>query len=43
MGAPELRELVAKIKEQVHQAIVGMEDAIEALIICLLAEGHLFA
>jgi MoxR-like ATPase len=41
MGAPELRELVAKIKEQVHQAIVGMEDAIEALIICLLAEGHL--
>jgi MoxR-like ATPase len=41
MDAPELRELVAKIKERVHQAIVGMEDAIEALIICLLAEGHL--
>jgi MoxR-like ATPase len=41
MDAKELRELVAKIKEQVHRAIVGMEDAIEALIICLLAEGHL--
>jgi MoxR-like ATPase len=41
MDAPELRELVSRIKEQVHRAIVGMEDAIEALIICLLAEGHL--
>jgi MoxR-like ATPase len=41
MDAPELRDLVSRIKEQVHRAIVGMEDAIEALIICLLAEGHL--
>jgi len=41
MDAPELKGLVSKIKEQVHRAIVGMEDAIEALIVCLLAEGHL--
>jgi MoxR-like ATPases len=41
MDVAELRELVSKIKEQVHRAIVGMEEAIEALIICLLAEGHL--
>jgi MoxR-like ATPase len=41
MDAPELKDLVSKIKEQVHRAIVGMEDAIEALIVCLLAEGHL--
>jgi MoxR-like ATPase len=41
MDAPDLRELVSRIKEQVHRAIVGMEDAIEALIVCLLAEGHL--
>ena len=41
MDAPELRDLVSKIKEQVHRAIVGMEEAIEALIVCLLAEGHL--
>ena len=41
MDAPELKDLVSRIKEQVHRAIVGMEDAIEALIVCLLAEGHL--
>ena len=41
MDVAELRELVSRIKEQVHRAIVGMEEAIEALIICLLAEGHL--
>jgi MoxR-like ATPase len=41
MDAPELKDLVPRIKEQVHRAIVGMEDAIEALIVCLLAEGHL--
>ncbi len=41
MDAAELRELVARIREQVHRAIVGMEDAIEALVICLLTEGHL--
>ncbi|MFZ8856981.1 MAG: AAA family ATPase [Candidatus Caldarchaeales archaeon] len=41
MDAPDLKDLVSKIKEQVHRAIVGMEDAIEALIVCLLAEGHL--
>jgi MoxR-like ATPase len=41
MDAPELRDLVSRIKEQVHGAIVGMEDATEALIVCLLAEGHL--
>jgi MoxR-like ATPase len=41
MDAPELKDLVSRIKEQVHGAIVGMEDAIEALIVCLLAEGHL--
>jgi MoxR-like ATPase len=41
MDAPELKDLVSKIKEQVHRAIVSMEKAIEALIVCLLAEGHL--
>ncbi len=41
MDVAELRELVSKIREQVHRAVVGMEEAIEALIICLLAEGHL--
>lgn len=41
MDAPELKDLVSRIKEQVHRAIVGMEDAIEALVVCLLAEGHL--
>ncbi len=41
MDAAELNALVSRIREQVHRAIVGMEEAIEALIICLLAEGHL--
>ncbi|MEM1953857.1 MAG: MoxR family ATPase [Nitrososphaerota archaeon] len=41
MDASELRELVSRIRDQVHRAIVGMEEAIEALVICLLAEGHL--
>ncbi|RLG08787.1 MAG: magnesium chelatase [Thaumarchaeota archaeon] len=35
-----IRDLAAKLTEAVHQIIAGMDDAIHALLIALLSEGH---
>jgi len=36
----KLKEAVGKIKEQLHQVIVGQDDFIELLLVALLADGH---
>ncbi|MDW8186625.1 MAG: MoxR family ATPase [Nitrososphaerota archaeon] len=36
----ELKNVVQKVVTEIHKVIVGMDDAIEALIIALLTEGH---
>ena len=36
-----VRSLVEKIKEAVHEVIVGMDEAIHAILLGLLSEGHI--
>ena len=36
----KLKESVVKIKEQLHQVIVGQDEFIELLLVALLADGH---
>ncbi|MEN3047739.1 MAG: MoxR family ATPase [Candidatus Caldarchaeales archaeon] len=40
LGLQELKEVVQRVFSEIHRVIVGMDDAIEALIIALLTEGH---
>jgi len=35
-----IEDLAAKLTEAVHQIIAGMDDAIHALLVALLSEGH---
>jgi MoxR-like ATPase len=36
----KLKQAVEKIKEQLHEVIVGQDDFIELLLVALLADGH---
>ncbi|MCS6788490.1 MAG: AAA family ATPase, partial [Aigarchaeota archaeon] len=40
LSLQELKEVVHRVVSEIHRVIVGMDDAIEALIIALLTEGH---
>ncbi|MCS7117954.1 MAG: MoxR family ATPase [Thaumarchaeota archaeon] len=40
LGLHELRDVVRRVVNEIHKVIVGMDDAIEALLIALLTEGH---
>lgn len=35
-----IRELVERVRQEIHKSIVGMETAIDALLISLLVQGH---
>ncbi|HIP75092.1 MAG TPA: magnesium chelatase, partial [Thermococcus paralvinellae] len=34
------KEFLEKLKEEIHNAVVGKDDVIELLAVALLAEGH---
>ena len=40
MTADDATALAAAIKAEVHKAVVGQDDALDLLLICLLCEGH---
>jgi len=40
MQLAEVRDLAAAIRGEVGKAVVGQEEAVEHLLVALLAEGH---
>ena len=40
MIADDATALAAAIKAEVHKAVVGQDDALDLLLVCLLCEGH---
>ena len=40
MTADDAKALAAAIKAEVHKAVVGQDDALDLLLVCLLCEGH---
>ena len=40
MTAEGAKALAATIKAEVHKAVVGQDDALDLLLVCLLCEGH---
>ncbi len=41
MDVAGIREVYAKLKEQVHKVVVGQDRAIELMLLSLLCEGHI--
>ena len=41
MELPNVRELAARLREQVHRVVVGQDDVIDLLMVALLCEGHI--
>src|SRR5215813_6340645 len=41
MELQTVRDISARLKEQVHQVIVGQDQAIDLLLTALLVEGHI--
>src|SRR5262245_32806261 len=40
MGIEDIDRLARELREQVHRVVVGMDDAIDLIIVALLCEGH---
>jgi MoxR-like ATPase len=40
MGTDHIDGLARELREQVHRVVVGMDDAIDLIIVALLCEGH---
>jgi MoxR-like ATPase len=41
MELTAVREVAARLREQVHRVVVGQDDAIDLLLVALLCEGHI--
>ena len=40
MDLPKVQAVAEQLKEQVHKAVVGQDDALDLLLVSLFSEGH---